>query len=57
VKEEAMKGARRRILAAVVIVLVVGGAVAIFVVSYFGPVNSNIRRLRPEPPGKEKGTS
>ena len=40
-----MKGARRRILAAVVIVLVVGGAVAIFLVDYFRPVKSNIRRL------------
>src|SRR5262249_45141051 len=47
VKEEAMKGARLRILAAAVIVLVVGGAVAIFVVNSFGPppVNPNIRQL------------
>src|SRR5215471_8185775 len=40
-----MKRTRRRILAATVIVLVVGGAVAIFLVDYFGPVNSNIRKL------------
>ena len=40
-----MKGARRRILVAAVIVLVVGGAVAIFLVDYFRPVKSNIRRL------------
>src|SRR5262249_45388239 len=40
-----MKGTRRRILAAAVIVLVVGGAGAIFLVDYFGPVKSNIRRL------------
>ena len=40
-----MKGARRRILAAAVIALVVGGAGAIFLVDYFRPVKSNIRRL------------
>jgi HEAT repeat protein len=40
-----MKGARRRILAAAVIVLAVGGAGAIFLVDYFGPSKSNIRRL------------
>ena len=40
-----MKGTRRRILAAAVIVLVVGGAVAIFLGDYFGPVKSNIRKL------------
>src|SRR5262245_23386480 len=45
-----MKGARRRILAAAVIVLVVGGAVAIFLGDYFGPVKSNIRQLgNPDP--------
>ena len=41
-----MKGARRRILAAAVIVLVVGGAAAaIFLVDYFDPIKSNIRKL------------
>ena len=41
-----MKGTRRRILVAAVIVLVVGGAAAaIFLVDYFAPVKSNIRKL------------
>ena len=40
------KGTHRRILAAAVIVLVVGGAAAaIFLVDYFAPVKSNIRKL------------
>ena len=57
VKEEAMKGVRRRILAAAVIVLAVGGAVAIFLGDYFGPVKSNIRQLgNPDERGQDAGT-